>query len=620
MAEKVVSPGVFTNEIDASFLPAAVGDIGAVVIGPTVKGPAMIPTVIQTFTEFESTFGTTFRSGSNFYQYLTSHAAEQYLQNGGPLTVVRVSDATPAQAVIYQASSSVSSAPTDYTKYAHAPTTAAVTFETIGDGHIYNNFGGSSAAYTNHSGSDSGTNNVLTSGSSDNYRIEVSGVNSAKGTFNVIVRSGADTIKRKSVLESWNNVSLDPNANNYIERIIGNQDFSLEGSGGSEPYIKTSGEFPVKSKYIRVKSVGTTTPNYLDENGSISNGALSASLPAAQSSSFSQGGNGIYGTDLFGNVVTSSTGLGHQGTPAYYENISSENVQGLNPTTGQSQTLYEDAINLLANQDEYDINLVLMPGITIEGQSGLVQKAVDMCESRADAFFITDPVLYGTSAISTVTSQADSIDSNYAAVYWPWVQIQDPRVNGALRWVPPSVVLGGVYAFNDKVAHPWFAPAGLNRGGLDTVVQAERKLLLSQRDSLYDSNVNPIATFPGQGVTVFGQKTLQKKASALDRVNVRRLLIRVKKFIASSSRFLVFEQNTSQLRKRFLNIVNPFLEQVQSQSGLSAFRVVMDDTNNTPDTIDRNQLIGQIFLQPTRTAEFIILDFTIQPTGAAFPE
>ena len=138
--------------------------------------------------------------------------------------------------------------------------------------------------------------------------------------------------------------------------------------------------------------------------------------------------------------------------------------------------------------------------------------------------------------------------------------------------------------------------------------------------TLYDSHVNPISTFPGQGVVVFGQKTLQKKKSALDRVNVRRLLINVKKFIASSSRFLVFEQNTAATRRRFLGIVNPFLEQVQSQSGLSAFRVVMDETNNTPDSIDRNQLVGQLFLQPTRTAEFIVLDFIVQPTGAAFPE
>ena len=197
------------------------------------------------------------------------------------------------------------------------------------------------------------------------------------------------------------------------------------------------------------------------------------------------------------------------------------------------------------------------------------------------------------------------------------MQIRDSQT-GKNTWVPPSTVIPGVYAFNDKVAHPWFAPAGLNRGGIDTAIQAERKLTHGNRDDLYNSNVNPIATFPGQGVTVFGQKTLQRKASALDRINVRRLLIKLKKFIASSSRFLVFEQNTTETRKRFLNIVNPFLEQVQSNSGLTAFKVVMDETNNTPDVVDRNILYGQIFVQPTKTAEFIILDFTVQPSGATF--
>ena len=132
--------------------------------------------------------------------------------------------------------------------------------------------------------------------------------------------------------------------------------------------------------------------------------------------------------------------------------------------------------------------------------------------------------------------------------------------------------------------------------------------------------MNPIATFPGQGVSVWGQKTLQKKASALDRVNVRRLLIKVKKFIASTSRFLVFEQNNTKTRRRFLNIVNPYLEQVQANSGLNAFRVVMDESNNTPDVVDRNRLVGQIYIQPTRTAEFIVLDFVVLPTGATFPE
>ena len=204
-------------------------------------------------------------------------------------------------------------------------------------------------------------------------------------------------------------------------------------------------------------------------------------------------------------------------------------------------------------------------------------------------------------------------------MYWPWVQVRDQQV-GVNRWVPPSVVMSGIYSFNDKVAHPWFAPAGLNRGGIDTAIQAERKLTHSNRDDLYDKNVNPIATFPGQGICAWGQKTLQKKESALDRVNVRRLLIKLKKFIASTSKFLVFEQNNVSTRNKFLNIVNPFLEQVQSNSGLTAFKVIMDDTNNTPDSIDRNILYGQIFIQPTRTAEFIMLDFTVQPTGATFPE
>ena len=148
----------------------------------------------------------------------------------------------------------------------------------------------------------------------------------------------------------------------------------------------------------------------------------------------------------------------------------------------------------------------------------------------------------------------------------------------------------------------------------------KKKLTHTDRDTLYEGRVNPIASFPGQGVVVFGQKTLQKKASALDRVNVRRLLINLKKFVANSSRTLVFEQNTTDLRNQFLNVVNPYLEQVQSNSGLSAFRVVMDDSNNTPDVVDRNQLVGQIFIQPTRTAEFIVLDFVVQPTGATFPE
>jgi phage tail sheath protein FI len=176
----------------------------------------------------------------------------------------------------------------------------------------------------------------------------------------------------------------------------------------------------------------------------------------------------------------------------------------------------------------------------------------------------------------------------------------------------------GVYAFNDNVSAEWFAPAGLTRGGLGSVLQAERKLSPTDRDNLYAGKVNPISTFPNIGVAAFGQKTLQKKASALDRINVRRLLIALKRYIGNVAENLVFEQNTATTRNAFINTVTPYLESVQQRQGLFAFRVVMDDTNNTPDVIDRNQLVGQIYLQPTRTAEFILLDFNILPTGVEF--
>jgi uncharacterized protein len=180
-------------------------------------------------------------------------------------------------------------------------------------------------------------------------------------------------------------------------------------------------------------------------------------------------------------------------------------------------------------------------------------------------------------------------------------------------------LIPGVYAFNDNVAAPWFAPAGVNRGIFPTAVQAERVLTQGNRDTLYQANVNPIATYPNVGVVVFGQKTLQKKKSSLDRINVRRLLIELKSYISQVADTFVFEQNNTVTRNNFLAIINPYLASVQQQQGLTAFKVVMDETNNPPSVVDNNQLVGQIYLQPTRTAEFILLDFNILPTGATFP-
>lgn len=615
-SEKVISPGVFTNEIDQSFLPAAVGEIGAALIGPTVKGPAGIPTVVTTYSEYRARFGDTFKSGSSYYQYLTSHAAKEYLRYGSNLTVVRILDGAYGPASSYvpkgQYDGTYSTGSKSDTGY--SASMASFTLYTLADGAAMN----STAGTGGYEGADLGINNVLTnSGSKDNLRWEISSQNPKKGTFTLLIRRGSDNIKRKQTLESWNNLSLDPNTSNYISKVIGDQVWSLRGSGTTDPYLQLSGSYPNKSKFVRVE-VNVNTVDYLDENGNISDANGTGSLPGLNSGSFTGGSVGFAGFDALGNVPGTNTN-----PYLFYDSIDgssdASNSQGFDLTTaGQGKTAYEDAINLLGNQDEYDINLVLMPGVIAAqtGGSALISKAIDMCEARGDCFVIADPVVY-TSALTTAATQAETRDSSYGAMYYPWVQISDADL-GKNVWVPPSTIMGGVYAFNDKVAHPWFAPAGLNRGGVDSAVQVERKLTHSNRDTLYESNVNPIATFPGQGITVYGQKTLQKKASALDRINVRRLLIRVKKFVASTSKFLVFEQNSKATRSRFLNIVNPYLEQVQANSGLTAFRVVMDDSNNPPDVVDRNILYGQLFLQPTRTAEFIILDFTVQPTGATF--
>ena len=300
--------------------------------------------------------------------------------------------------------------------------------------------------------------------------------------------------------------------------------------------------------------------------------------------------------------------------------ITAGNTQGfdLSSSTSSGSLAYKRALNAISNPDEFDINLLATPGVIHRLHPTITNHAISKVESRADALYIMDASAYGDT-VETVLDTVNALDTNYVATYYPWVLVPN-KDTGIPTWVPPSVVLPGVISYNDQVAHEWFAPAGLNRGGLTNVLEAETRLTHAERDDLYEGRVNPIASFPGQGVVVYGQKTLQSKPSALDRINVRRLLIALRKFIASTSKYLVFEQNTQALRNRFLNIVNPYLEQVQSNSGLSAFRVVMDDTNNTPEVVDRNQLVGQIFIQPTRTAEFIVLDFVVQPTGATFPE
>jgi len=570
MAEVLLSPGVLSMENDQSQVTQGPVTVGAAIIGPTVKGPVEIPTLVTSYSDYVNKFGTTFVSGGDVYSYFTSIAAYNYFNNGGEsLLVARIVSGAYSSAT----SSFVSGSTTG-----SLASGSSVVFETLSKGAIMNSAGAL-------------VSGSLTNGTSDNLRWEIVAPDTASGTFGLLVRQGNDTDNSKVVLETWTGLSLDPKSPNFVSKVIG--DYTLNYNPANNQ-IEISGSYPNASRYVRVKSV-TLTPDYLDNNGA----------PKAQYAPFipvAQGGN-------FGGAVGAMETAANN---KYFETITNTNTQGAVADN------YTNMINLLSNQDDYRFNVLLTPGLVngFASHNNAISNIITNTQGRGDSLFVLDLVGYGSS-VTTVTSQAASRDNSYAASYWPWCQIQDPS-SGKNVWVPASVLIAGVYAYNDRVAEPWFAPAGINRGGLGTVIRAEQKLSQAQRDALYQGKVNPIATFPGTGTVVYGNKTLQTKASALDRVNVRRLLISLKGYIGQVANTLVFEQNTVATRNQFLAQVNPYLESVQQRQGLYAFRVVMDDSNNTPDVIDRNQLVGAIYLQPTKTAEFIYLNFNITPTGLSF--
>ena len=466
----------------------------------------------------------------------------------------------------------------------------AFELETISEGKIMNNVYplGSDTSGTQLAGG------ALVSGSAQNLRWQITSVNTSSGVFSLAIRRGNDDANNPVVLEQYNNISLDPFASNYISRAIGDISTTLV-TEGADTFLQESGSFPQVSSYVRVKAVNSATPRYFENNG-VAKNEFTSSLPQLGSGSF----DGAVGSNIPVNRVAN-----------FYQNINATDSQGL---IGSD---YTNAIALMANQDDYQYNVISVPGLTNQSHAAQITSVMNTSISRGDSIAVIDLVNYNQ-AINTVVAQAGGLDNSYSATYWPWLQTIDPN-SGQLVYIPASTFIPGVYAFTDASSDPWFAPAGITRGGMGQVVRAERKLTSTNRDTLYEANVNPIATFPQQGVVVFGQKTLQKAASALDRVNVRRLLITLKDFISQIADNLVFEQNTIATRQNFLTQVNPYLESVQQRQGLYAFKVVMDEQNNTPDVIDRNELIGQIFLQPTRTAEFILLDFNVLPTGATFP-
>lgn len=789
MAERLVSPGVFTRENDLSFLPQGIAEIGAAFIGPTLKGPAFRPVIVESQDEFTSTFG-----GST-PDYYTPYAVRGYLREANRATIVRVLglygyDHTSAEGAAIFITGSVGGLPGEWLiGYVHPSRTGVIiaaatgsvghtspteftlilsgatgqdTFNSMSidpsspnyfakvlgagattgqDGYAYATFPGAAAFvsgalagsgsiiirqdtdYLMLSGSTYGSYQTartpvlrsqliggqryplfqfftLSDGGSSNadVKISVTGIRpnptgTGYGTFSILVRSFDDTDSRMSVLEQFDNLTMDPASANFVARRIGTARTVIDANG--DAYLE--GEWPNNSRYVYIEMdsgaedvppeclpygfgplatpvnytkipaptyistryatpVGATTAvannrmyygfDFSDEtsvsylqatpSGSV-NSALSTLITGTDFTGTADGGFDLNTTlaaaDRTDLSVSTAQSLrkftvpfqgGFDGqNPASLRNtggsITGTNTMGfdLSDSTKDGAVAYKMALDALSNPDAWDINMLIIPGVLWSQHPYIAQLGIDLCEVRGDAFFIMDPDILGAT-VDAVIGQVQGIDTNYAGVYHPWIKILDTDSNKNV-WVPPSVAMGGVYAFNDKVAAEWFAPAGLNRGGIGEALQVRTRLDQPNRDDLYEGRVNPIAQFPGQGIVVWGQKTLQQQASALDRINVRRLLIAVKKFIASTSRYLVFEQNVESTRQRFLSIVNPYLASVQERNGLYAFKVVMDETNNTADIIDRNILVGDLYLKPTKTAEFIVLNFNVLPTGAVFP-
>jgi phage tail sheath protein FI len=815
MAERIVSAGVFTNEVDQSFLAGGIAQIGAAIVGPTVKGPALIPTQITSYGDFTAIFGS--YTDDSYVPFVV----QDYLKNGNVITVTRLlyedgyTLAAGALAIIAKSGSGagavqvvthvlhptnpvayvatnlfeksvlsnlgsgsftlkVSGSYTPSANFASDATSAIscslvsstnnyiqkkfgsspksvdypvyVQYENANASALFNNLGdvtmelASASSYAFAQGFQAAATPMITSqkigttvknlfqfytishGTSVNTEVKV-GIRNIRtaaevadpngyGTFTIEVRrvntanianspySSNDTDRQPDIIETFNNVNLDPNSSKYIGRVIGDRYSTIDTAGN----LIVNGDYPNMSRFIRV-AVDAGVSNATNAKTLVPFGfrAMNAPIPLMSGSlnlnatsyatsqvpsSSSYYSNNYFGFDFtnlnnlnylapvpttgantgsnsdfyLGNVsqnaeaafptatpysgsletaltagtFTTNVALstrkfivgfqgGFDGTRPNLAKFSGEDITAANTFgfdcsgTGKSGTTsYNKAFALLANTDYYDMNMLITPGIIDSLHSVVTSAARNLCETRQDTFYVMDSNEL-TDSVSQVVSQATTLDSNYTSTYWPWVRILNPAKNVPL-WVPPSVVVPGVLAFNDAVAAPWYAPAGLTRGGLTSVSDTYMNLSQTMRDSLYEARVNPIANFPNEGQVIWGQKTLQARPSALDRVNVRRLLITVKKFIASSTRYLVFEQNTDATRLRFLSIVNPYLDQVKAKQGIYQFKVIMDQSNNTADMIDQNILYGQILIQPTRTAEFIILDFNIQPTGASFPE
>jgi hypothetical protein len=485
--------------------------------------------------------------------------------------------------------------------------------------------------------------------------ITPSTVDDVYSSFSILVRDINDTDNVPSIRESFNTLTLNPDdASSYISQKIGDE-YSVYDSNLQK--IVDFGDYDNNSSYVWIEVSDAVRNASLDskvypagfeavyETISGFSGYFLPSASCIQSNTGSVIYSGFDYTNPdnlnYLNPVPKEATVGHNSNfimnandtkfivpmqggsdGMNYSTIknSGANITGTNSfgfdlstSTSPGTLSYVQALDILSNAEQYDMNLLVTPGVINTLHPYVVQYGVSMVESRTDAVYILD-ICGQNDTIATAKTSAASINSNYAATYYSWVKIIDSSNNKKVA-VPPSVVIPQVIAYSDSVSQEWFAPAGLNRGGISGVIGLVNKLTEKERSVLYPAKINPIANFPNTGIAVWGQKTLQNANTALNRINVRRLLINLRKFSASVGKYLVFDGNTTQTRNKFKNAVTPYYSYVQSKQGVYAIQLIMDESNNTADVIDQNQLVGKIKVWPTKSAEFILLNFEINPTG-----
>lgn len=740
MTETVIAPGVYSEEVDQSYIAPPAAPAGLVVVGPTEKGAAFVPTDVTSFSQYSTKYGL----GSNTY---VPQAVAAYLQSGDSAKVIRVLGNggwafgnTKKLAAIVSGSfilsvihpsendtpnsanfnnSTIAGSLTSFnltlsgsgvykvTSGSLTPSSnnyitkvlgTDQTFQT-GSGYPYLNFGvfaatlsgsvsaslaltsapctftssyaeGYDAASTPwvisaagvrlfkfvHTSHGTKTNRDVKVGISN---IRVSTDPTVYTKFDVIVRAWNDTERTPVILEQYTNVTLDPNATNYIGVAIGDKYSEYDSNLGK---VVDHGDYSVVSNYIRLQLADAVVNDAIQPTVAPAGhealyetiaGFAGYNLPAATFVSSNSGSAAYSGFDFYNtdnvNYLAAVPLEAVAGLNAAYIKPVNDNKfilpfqggtdgmsfavikkSGANIATDGSNLFgfdlsgastsgtaaYKKAIDILANKSAYSFNTMVIPGVIEKYHGQVTAYATAMVEDRADAVYLTDLTGVNDTVASAINTAA-GMDSTYAATYYPWVQVKDV-VSGKKVYVPPTVIVPQAIAYNDKVAAPWFPVAGTGRGTLGSAIDTKNRLTQDEIASLYSAGINSIIKKPNTGVIIWGQKTTQSVNTALTSLNVRRLLIELKNKIETIAQDLVFEQNTTDTRNSFLSQVIPYLESVQEKQGVYASKVTMDETNNSDADIDRLILRGLIQIQPTRAIEYVLLTFNITPTGVEF--